>query len=595
MNIRNFVIIAHIDHGKSTLADRLLELTSTIAQRKMREQFLDTMDIERERGITIKMQPVRMYYNYGGQTYELNLIDTPGHVDFTYEVSRALAAVEGAVLLIDATQGIQAQTLANLHLAKKENLKIIGIINKIDLVGDLEKLESLKIEIAKLTGQKPEEILMVSAKTGVNIESILEKVIKEFPAPKINISGQFRALIFDSHFDAYKGVIAYIKVFDGEISKQKNIIALATGAKFQVIETGIFKPELAQKDSLASGEIGYVATGLKNPSLIKVGDTLAGAAGTKPFPGYSEPKPFVWASFYPESADDFDLLKTALPKLKLNDAALHFEPETQEALGRGFRLGFLGMLHLDITVERLKREHNLNIVVTTPTVSYRIIYKKGNIGEIFTPADWPDPSQVETVEEPWVHLEILMPTRYLGSVMKLVGNYRGIYINTDYLGVDHLIINYDIPISDILVDFHDRLKSASEGYASMNYRLIGFRPYDLVKLQILIAGEPVEAFSKIMPRALAHREGGAIVKKLKDIVPRQNFAVALQAAIGGKVIARETIPAMRKDVTGYLYGGDVTRKMKLLEKQKKSKKKRAAFGRVELDSDVYLKMFRSAE
>ncbi|OGZ20469.1 MAG: elongation factor 4 [Candidatus Nealsonbacteria bacterium RIFCSPHIGHO2_01_FULL_43_31] len=593
--IRNFVIIAHIDHGKSTLADRILELTNTIEKRKMREQFLDQMELERERGITIKMQPVRMNYNYGGKDYILNLIDTPGHVDFTYEVSRALAAVDGAILLVDATQGIQAQTIANLHLAKKENLKIIGVINKIDMINDSEKLESLKQEIAKLTGQKPEEILMVSAKTGRNVEKILEKIIKEFPAPKVDIDKSFRALVFDSHFDAYKGVVAYIKVIEGEISRQKTIIALATKAKIQVLENGVFKPELTPAEKLSSGEIGYIATGLKNPSLIKVGDTLAANIDAQPMIGYREPKPLVWASFYPESADDFDLLKTALPKLKLNDAALHFEPETQEALGRGFRLGFLGMLHLDITVERLKREHNLPIVVTTPTVSYRIIYKKGTIEEIFTPADWPDPSHVEAIEEPWVHLGILVPTRFLGNVMKLMNNYRGSYQKTEYLGLDHQIIDFDIPLSDILIDFHDRLKSVSEGYASMNYQFIGFKPYDLVKLQVLVAGEPVEAFSKIVPRTLAYREGNAIVKKLKDIVPRQNFAVALQAAIGGKVIARETIPAMRKDVTGYLYGGDVTRKMKLLEKQKKGKKKRAAFGRVELDSDVYLKMFRSGE
>jgi len=615
MNIRNFVIIAHIDHGKSTLADRLLELTQTIEQRKMKEQFLDQMDLERERGITIKMQPVRMEYRFNNENYILNLIDTPGHVDFTYEVSRALAAVEGAVLLIDATQGIQAQTLANLHLAKKEGLKIIGVINKIDLINDSEKLEGLKIEVAKLTNQDSDEILLVSAKTGLNVEKILQKVITDFPAPIINKEKPFRALIFDSHFDAYKGVIAYIKVIDGEIfspreithrvTKQQPLYALATKAKMQVLEVGIFKPELKPKDILISGETGYVATGLKDPSFIKVGDTLSTNVEVEPLPGYLEPKPMVWASFYPESADDFDMLKGALPKLKLNDAALHFEPETQEALGRGFRLGFLGMLHLDITVERLKREHDLPIVVTTPTVSYRINYKNRAVlspyggspegREIFTPADWPDISTVESIEEPWVHLEILAPTRFMGNVMKLMDNYRGVYQKTDYLGLDHLILNFDIPLADILIDFHDRLKSSSEGYASMNYQIIGYRSSDLVKLQILIADEPVEAFSKIVPKELAYREGNAIVKKLKDIVPKQNFAVALQAAIGGKVIARETISASRKDVTGYLYGGDITRKMKLLEKQKKGKKKRAAFGRVELDSDVYLKMFRSSE
>lgn len=620
MNIRNFVIIAHIDHGKSTLADRLLELTGTVAQRKMREQFLDQMDLERERGITIKMQPVRMIYKIRNQKSEilnnleirnskleitdseqefvLNLIDTPGHIDFTYEVSRALAAVEGAVLLVDATQGIQAQTIANLQLAKKENLKIIGVINKIDLIDDLEKLESLKVEIAKLTGQKSEEILAVSAKTGLNAEKVLEKIIKDFPAPKIDLAADekyFRALVFDSYFDAYKGVLAYVRVVDGEISRQKSVSALASGAKFQVLETGIFKPELATAGKLASGEIGYIATGLKNPELIKVGDTLATDSNAKPLPGYNEPKSMVWASFYPESADDFDLLKDALTKLKLNDAALHYESETQEALGRGFRLGFLGMLHLDITAERLKREYNRRVIITTPTVSYRLKSRKGETVEIFTPVDWPDLSQIESIEEPWVHLEILAPTKYLGGVMKLLDNFRGIYNNIDYLGLDHLILNFDMPLSDILVDFHDRLKSVSEGYASMNYEFLGFRKGDLVKLQILVAGEPIEAFSKIVPKEEAYNEGNALVKKLKEIIPRQNTAVALQAAIGGKIIARETISAMRKDVTAKLYGGDVTRKNKLLEKQKRGKKKRAAFGHIQLDSDIYLKMFRSSE
>jgi len=613
MNIRNFVIIAHIDHGKSTLADRLLEITGTVAKRKMCEQFLDQMDLERERGITIKMQPVRMLWRPpkhsesfeirnskfeiadSEQEFVLNLIDTPGHVDFTYEVSRALAAVEGAVLLVDVTQGIQAQTIANLQLAKKENLKIIGVINKIDLINDLEKLEGLKQEIAKLTGQKSEEILVVSAKTGLNVKSILEKIIKEFPAPKINKEKPFKALIFDSHFDAYKGVIAYVRVLDGEISKQKTINALATGAKTQILELGIFKPELVSADKLSSGEIGYIASGIKNPAQIRVGDTLTTDSSAEQLPGYSEPKPMVWASFYPESADDFDLLKDALAKLKLNDAALHYESETQEALGRGFRLGFLGMLHLDITAERLRREYNRRVIITTPTVSYRLRSRKGETVEIFTPVDWPDLSQIESIEEPWVHLEILVPTKYLGGVMKLMDNYRGIYNHIDYLGLDHLILNFDMPLSDILVDFHDRLKSVSEGYASMNYEFLGFRTGDLIKLQILIAGESIEAFSKIVPKNKAYNEGNMLVKKLKEIIPRQNFAVALQAAIGGKIIARETIPAMRKDVTAKLYGGDVTRKNKLLDKQKKGKKKRAAFGRIQLDSDVYLKMFRSSK
>jgi len=595
MNIRNFVIIAHIDHGKSTLADRLLELTQTITQRKMREQFLDTMELERERGITIKLQPVRMNFRHSNEDYILNLIDTPGHIDFNYEVSRALAAVEGAILLVDATQGIQAQTLANLRLAQKECLKIIGIINKIDLVNDEKKIEELKIELAQLIGQEPDEILSVSAKTGKNVGAILEKVVKEVPAPERNLSKSFRALIFDSHFDAYKGVIAYVKIVDGEITKQKPLVALATGAKTQSLEIGVFHPELVVKNVLTSGEIGYIATGLKEPQTIRVGDTLANSFNVEPITGYFEPQPMVWASFYPESADDYDTLKDALLKLKLNDASLHFEPEFQEALGRGFRIGFLGMLHLDITAERLKREYDLRLVITTPTVSYKILNKKSEVRDIFSAADWPDPSNIGEIQEPWVTVAILSPTRFLGGLMKIMESYRSVYRETQYLGEDYLILKFDMPLSEILVDFHDRLKSVSEGYASMSYELIGHRTGDLVKLQVLIASEPVEAFSKIVPRETAYNQGLALVKKLKEIVPKQNFAIAIQAAIGGKVIARETISALRKDVTGYLYGGDVTRKKKLLEKQKKGKKKLKAIGRVHLPSEVYLDMFRKSQ
>ncbi len=399
-------------------------------------------------------------------------------------------------------------------------------------------------------------------------------------------------MIFDSHFDAYKGVIAYVKIIDGEIEKQKPLVALATGTKTQSLEVGVFHPELVSCERLVSGEIGYIATGLKEPQTIRVGDTLAGNFETEAIEGYREPQPMVWASFYPESADDYDALKDALLKLKLNDASLHFEPEFQEALGRGFRIGFLGMLHLDITAERLKREYDLRLVISTPTVSYKIYNKKSEIQEIFSAADWPDPSFIQEIQEPWVAVAILSPTRYLGGLMKIMESYRSIYKETQYLGEDYLILKFDMPLSEILVDFHDRLKSVSEGYASMSYELIGYRAGDLVKLQVLIASEPVEAFSKIVPRGAAHSQGLALVKKLKEIVPKQNFAVALQAAIGGKIIARETISALRKDVTGYLYGGDVTRKKKLLEKQKRGKKKLKAIGRVHLPSEVYLDMFR---
>lgn len=591
MEIRNFVIIAHIDHGKSTLADRLLELTQAVAQRKMREQFLDQMELERERGITIKMQPVRMHWKYEGKDYIMNLIDTPGHVDFTYEVSRALAAVEGAILLVDATQGIQAQTLANLHLAKKEKLKILGVINKIDLAqGD--RLENLKVELAKLTEQNLEEILLVSAKTGKNVEQILEKIIKEVPAPKVDLNKPFRALIFDSHFDAYKGVIAHVKVLEDELSRQKTVFTLATKTTFQVLEVGVFRPEPEAIEKIASGEVGYVATGLKDPEKVRVGDTLSASKEVEPFLGYREPQSVVWASFYPESADDYDLLRDALLKLKLNDAALHFEPERQEALGRGFRCGFLGMLHLDITSERLKREHNLELVITTPTVVYRIKYSDGRTEEIFSSADWPDPSRITEIQEPWVRIEILSPAVYLGSLMKVMTSYRSVYKNVDYLSQDHVILNFEMPLSEILVDLYDKVKSVSVGYASLNYELLDWRAGDLVKLEILIANEKVEAFSRIVPKEKTYQIGLELVEKLKETVPKQNFVVAIQAAIGGRVIARETISALRKDVTGYLYGGDVTRKRKLLEKQKKGKKKLKALGRVQLPSEIYLEMFK---
>lgn len=610
--IRNFAIISHIDHGKSTLADRFLELTGTVEKRKMRAQYLDQMELEREKGITIKLQPVRMAYRLPTTDYSnkkavdgrqstvsdsefiLNLIDTPGHVDFTYEVSRSLAAVEGAILLVDGTQGIQAQTLANLHLAQKAGLKIIGAINKIDL--EIPDLAVLKMEISRLIGVPEEEIFTISAKTGQNVAELLEKVSREFPAPKGEADKPLRALIFDSHFDPYKGVIAYVRIFDGRVKAGDKIYLMAKNVKTEVLEAGVFRPYFeAVSSGLAVGEIGYLATGIKDPGLVRVGDTITLANLPKlpdPVGGYLEPQPVVFASFYPENADDYENFHEALKKLKLNDAALVFEPEFSEALGRGFRLGFLGMLHLEISRERLKREYNLDLIITTPSVAYKVTDRTGKVSVIYTPQGLADPSRIETISEPWVRGEILLPPRYAGPVMTILKELRTGLKTSEYLSEQRMLVVFEAPLSDIIVDFYDRLKSVSEGYASMSYEIIGERPGDLVKLDILVAGEPVEAFSRIVPRDRAQSEGRRLVEKLKEILPRQVFTVSLQAALGGKIIAREDIPAMRKDVTGYLYGGDYSRKRKLLEKQKRGKKRLKKFGRLNIPHRVFLEILK---
>ena len=589
-NIRNFCIIAHVDHGKSTLADRFLELTGTIEKRKMQEQFLDQMELERERGITIKLQPVRMAY----RGYVLNLIDTPGHVDFSYEVSRSLAAVEGAILLVDASKGIQAQTLANLYLAEKQGLKIIPVVNKIDLPN--ARTEQVKEELSNLLAIEPELILEISGKNGINVEKVLERVISDVPPPKEE-AGDLKALIFDSTFDAYKGVIAYVRVFSGSLKREEKILAFMARAKADVIEVGYFIPSLKQSEQISAGEIGYIATGIKDPGQIRVGDTVTqyknlDNQGFQPLAGYKEPKPMVFASFFPENADDYDLFKDAIAKLKLTDASLIYEPESSAGLGRGFRLGFLGMLHVEIISERLRREFGLQLIVSTPSVEYLVKLKKGEELKIRSAALLPDPSWIESISEPVVKLEILSPSGYLGSIMELVSNFRNTYIATEYLGKDTVILKYKVPLSEIVTDFYDKLKSVSSGYASMSYELVGVEKADLVRLDILLAGDMVEPFSRIVPREKAFYEGRLMVAKLKDIVPPQWFQVAIQAVIGGKIIARETIKARRKDVTGYLYGGDVTRKMKLLEKQKKGKKKMEETGKVNLPQDVFLKMLK---
>ncbi len=588
-NIRNFCIIAHIDHGKSTLADRFLELTGTVEKRKMQEQYLDQMELERERGITIKLQPVRMKY---GQ-YILNLIDTPGHVDFSYEVSRSLAAVEGAILLVDVTKGVQAQTLANLHLAQQQGLAIIPVLNKIDLPN--ARTEQVKEELSYLLGVEPDSIIEISAKLGTNVDKVLGRVISDVPPPSIETESVLKALIFDSTFDAYKGVIAYVRIFGGSVKPGNKILPFATKQGADVLETGFFLPSLVKNSiGLSAGEIGYIATGLKDPGQIRVGDTITfqGAENIVPLPGYKEPKPMVFASFFPENAEDYDLLKDALAKLKLTDASLAYEPESSAGLGRGFRVGFLGMLHVEIISERLKREFGLNLIISSPSVEYLVKLSNGDEIKIRSASMLPDFSKIQSIAEPIVNLELITPTTYVGNVMELVSNFRNIYLGTDYLGKETALLKYEAPLSEIITDFYDKLKSVSSGYASMSYESKDMQTGDLVRLDILIAGDIVEPFSRIVPKEKAYYEGRAMVAKLKEVIPPQWFEVAIQAAIGGKIIARESIRARRKDVTGYLYGGDVTRKMKLLEKQKKGKKKMKEVGRVNIPQEVFLKMLK---
>lgn len=570
-----------------------MELTGTVEKRKMHAQYLDQMDLERERGITIKLQSVRMFYDYGGRRYLLNLIDTPGHVDFSYEVSRSLAAVEGAILLVDASKGIQAQTLANLHLAQNQGLKIIPVINKIDLAN--ARVDLVKEELSYVLSVEPEEIIEVSAKNGTNVDKILERTIKDVEPPKSDGAGQLKALIFDSTFDAYKGVIAFVRVFEGSVKKGDKISAFATKASAEVLEVGYFSPTLKQSDSLSSGEIGYIATGLKDPGQIRVGDTLTKMPIVSDFialAGYKEPKPMVFASFFPENSDDYDLLKDALGKLKLTDASLSYEPESSVGLGRGFRVGFLGMLHVEIISERLKREFNLPLIISTPSVEYLVRLANGEEVKIRSAIMLPDFSKIKEILEPIVFLEILAPIEYVGSVMELVSSVRNIYKGTDYIGKEIAILKYEVSLSEVITDFYDKLKSISSGYASMSYEPRDAKAADLVRMDILISGELVEPFSRIVPREKVYYEARAMVVKLKEVIPPQWFQVAIQAVIGGKVIARETIRARRKDVTGYLYGGDITRKMKLLEKQKKGKKKMKEIGKVNLPQEVFLKMLK---
>jgi GTP-binding protein LepA len=587
--IRNFCIIAHIDHGKSTLADRMLELTGTVEKRQMQEQLLDSMELEREKGITIKLQPVRMPWRGA----ILNLIDTPGHVDFQYEVSRSLQAVEGAILLVDATQGIQAQTVANLYLALEQNLEIIPVVNKIDLpAADLPRVRA---ELKHLLGVGEEEILAISAKTGEGVTEVLDAVVER--VKPVNSVGEapLRCLIFDSIYDEYKGVVAYVRVIEGEVRAQDMIYFLGTGVEDRAVEVGFFGPAMQPTERVRAGEIGYIATGLKDVRRARVGDTITLVSAQKkvlPLPGFAIPQPKVYAGLYPEQGDEFPALRQAVAELQLNDASFTAQSERNEALGQGFRCGFLGMLHLEIIQERLRREYELKLVVTTPSVKYRITKTTGEVVEVHTPAAWPDPSLIAAIYEQYAQAEILVPVNYLGAVFEVMKGHEGVFKTQEYLTEDRVSLTYELPLRELVVDLYDRLKSATAGFGSLSYVILDWRPAEVVKLGFLLNQEPVEALSVIVPREKTEQVGRRMVAKLKEVIPRQLFAVPVQAAVGGKVVARETISPMRKDVTGHLYGGDVTRKKKLLEKQKKGKKRLATGGTVEIPPEAYIAVLK---
>ncbi|MFH1534158.1 MAG: translation elongation factor 4 [Nitrospirota bacterium] len=599
-NIRNFCIIAHIDHGKSTLADRFLEITGTVSKRDMKHgQMLDTMDLEQERGITIKLQPVRMDWEYEGEKYVLNLIDTPGHVDFSYEVSRSLAACEGAILVVDAAQGIEAQTLANCCMAVEHNLEIIPVLNKIDLpAADVEKRAQ---ELVDALGVKKEDIIAVSAKDGTNVEEVLKAVVAKVPKPSevARDEDELKALIFDSVYDSYKGVVAYVRLFGGSIKRGDSVCLLNTKKKIEALEVGYFKPQYVPSKVLHSGEVGYIVTGLKSVREARVGDTVWRAGDgevkmddAKPLPGYNVVRPFVFASIFCTVNDEYPLLRDALEKLQMNDSALSFEPEQSGALGHGFRCGFLGLLHMEIVQERLEREYDLDLVVTAPSVSYKVAMKDGEEITISSPAHLPDLTYVEHLKEPWVKVEILVPKDYVGAIMTLCSEKRGVSKDMQYLDEKKVLLSFEMPLASIVVDFYDKLKSVSSGYASMNYEHLNFRQGNLVKLDILVADDRVDALSLIVHRDEAFYVGRDLTKRLKEIIPRANFVIPIQAAIGGKIIARETLPAFRKDVTAKLYGGDVTRKNKLLKKQKAGKKRMKMVGKVQLPQEAFLAVLK---
>jgi GTP-binding protein LepA len=580
--IRNFSIIAHIDHGKSTLADRILEITEAVSAREMREQLLDSMDLERERGITIKAQAVRVSW----RGHELNLIDTPGHVDFTYEVSRSLQACEGAVLVVDAAQGIEAQTLANAYLAIENGLEIVPVVNKIDL--PQADPDGASVEVAELLGDDPARVVRISAKTGLNVAQVLDAVIERVPAPAGDPDAAPRALVFDSSYDQYRGVVAFVRVIDGTFTRRDALHAMATKTRFDAEELGFFSPTMRPVESLTAGEVGYVVTGLKELSTLRVGDTLTTVArlAAEPLPGYKDVKPMVFAGLFPTDSDAYPELRDALEKLKLNDGALFYEPETSTALGFGFRCGFLGLLHMEIVRERLEREFDLDLLVTAPTVAYRVKEKNGEWQEVHNPAEFP--REVEEVEEPYVKASIIVPKEFVGAVMELCNDRRGTFDHMEYLSPVRVHLTYDLPLGEIVLDFYDQLKSRTRGYASFDYDLAGFKPGNLVRVDVLVGGEVVDALSLIIHRDFAYERGKLLVEKLREEIPRQMFDVPIQAAIGARVIARETVKARRKDVLAKCYGGDISRKRKLLEKQKKGKKRMKQVGAVEVPQEAFL-------
>ena len=596
-HIRNFCIIAHIDHGKSTLADRLLEFTGTVSRRELVEQTLDQMDLEREKGITIKAQAVRMHYTaLDGADYELNLIDTPGHVDFTYEVSRSLAACEGALLVIDSTQGIEAQTLANLYLAVEADLAIIPVINKIDLPSaDPERVMQ---EVEDVIGIPKDECILASAKEGIGTQKILQAVVERIPLPKGELDKPLRALVFDSHYDSYKGVIAYVRVMDGEVRADERMVMMATGSTTDILEVGYFHPRLTSSGTLTVGEVGYIATGFKNVKDCRVGDTVTtpNALGhIEALPGYKPAKPMVFAGLYPVDSGDYPLLRDALDRLKLNDASLFYEPETSNALGFGFRCGFLGLLHMEIVQERIEREYDIDILATAPSVEYHVTTSAGAVVMVDNPSDFPDPGVIDKVEEPWMDISIFTPTHYIGPIMELVTTRRGSFKEMKYIEAERVLLTYGMPLAELIVDFYDLLKSRTQGYASLDYTFVGYREADLVKLDILVNGVPVDALSLILHRDKAYHQGRALVEKLRGLIPRQLFEVPIQAAIGSRIIARETVKALRKDVLAKCYGGDVTRKRKLLEKQKEGKKRMKMVGNVEIPQEAFMALLSLEE
>jgi len=592
-NIRNFCIIAHVDHGKSTLADRLLQLTGTISDREMTEQVLDDMDLEREKGVTIKASAVRMNYKaVDGSEYELNLIDTPGHVDFGYEVSRALYACEGAVLVVDASQGIEAQTLANLYSAIDANLEIIPVINKIDLPSAVP--DEVAEDIGSLLGVDPVDVIQISAKAGENVETVLDEIVEKIPAPPIETQAPLRALVFDSHYDSYKGVIAYVRVMEGEIKAAETLRMMSTKVDVKPVELGIFSPRMKPVQSLSAGEVGYIATGLKTVHECRVGDTITrpSAPASDPLPGYRTPKPMVFAGIYPVDADDYSDLRDALDKLQLNDASLIFQPETSQALGFGFRAGFLGLFHMEIIQERIEREYELDVLFTSPSVEYEVLLIDDSTVHIDSPADLPDESKIVEIREPWMNIEVITPTDYYGAIMDLTTKRRGEFQGQDYPAPHRVQLNYLIPLSELIVDFFDDLKSRTKGYASLDYSFAEYRPDKLQKLEILVNGEPVDALASIVHEKDAYHKGQRFITKLRKIIPRQLFDVAIQASAGGRVISRANVKATRKDVLAKCYGGDVTRKKKLLEKQKRGKKRLKMVGNVEIPQDAFMAVLK---